>query len=85
MRNRYESVKKIGKVQAPVLILHSRDDEFFGWHHPQRLYDAAREPKALVELRGGHNEAFLVSSRVYAAALSAFLGRVADGAGTRSP
>ena len=45
VRNRYESVKKIGKVQAPVLILHSRDDEFFGWHHPQRLYDAAREPK----------------------------------------
>ena len=85
VRNRYESVKKIGKVQAPVLILNSRDDEFFGWHHPQRLYDAAREPKTLVELRGGHNEAFLVSSRVYAAALSAFLGRVADSAGTRSP
>jgi hypothetical protein len=77
VRNRYESVKKIGAVQAPVLILHSRNDEFFGWHHPQRLYDAAREPKRVVELRGGHNDAFLVSSQVYAAALSAFLTRVA--------
>jgi fermentation-respiration switch protein FrsA (DUF1100 family) len=77
VRNRYESVKKIGAVQAPVLILHSRDDEFFRWHHPQRLYDAATGPKKLVELRGGHNDAFLVSSREYAAALSAFFVQVA--------
>jgi hypothetical protein len=77
VRNRYDSVKKIGAVQAPILILHSRNDEFFGWHHPQQLYDAAREPKRLVELRGGHNDAFLVSVPVYAQALSAFLGRVA--------
>jgi len=76
VRNRYESVKKIGAVQAPVLILHSRDDEFFRWHHPQRLYDAATGPKTLVELRGGHNDAFLVSSREYAAALAAFFGQV---------
>jgi fermentation-respiration switch protein FrsA (DUF1100 family) len=77
VRNRYESVKKIGAVRAPILILHSRNDEFFKWHHPQRLYEAARDPKRLVELRGGHNDAFLVSRQVYAAALSAFLGRVA--------
>jgi fermentation-respiration switch protein FrsA (DUF1100 family) len=76
VRNRYESVKKIGAVQAPVLILHSRDDEFFRWHHPQRLYDAATGPKTLVALRGGHNDAFLVSSREYAAALAAFFGQV---------
>lgn len=77
VRNRYDSVKKIGSVQAPILILHSRNDEFFKWQHPQRLYDAAREPKRLVELRGGHNDAFLVSSGVYAAALSTFLRQVA--------
>jgi len=80
VRNRYESVNKIGQIGAPVLILHSRDDELFKWHHPQQLYDAAREPKRLVELRGGHNDAFLVSSQAYAAALSAFFGEVAGGA-----
>jgi len=78
VRNRYESTKKIGAVRAPVLILHSRDDEYFGWHHPQRLYDAAREPKRLVALRGGHNDAFLVSSQIYAAALAAFLEQVVE-------
>lgn len=76
VRNRYESVKKISAVRAPVLILHSRDDEFFRWHHAQRLYDAATGPKTLVELRGGHNDAFLVSRTRYAAALEAFFGQV---------
>jgi pimeloyl-ACP methyl ester carboxylesterase len=77
VRNRYESTGKIGAVRAPLLILHSRDDEFFGWHHPQRLYDAANGPKTLVVLRGGHNDAFVVSSREYAAALSAFFSQIA--------
>lgn len=77
MHNRYASVEKIGRVQAPVLILHSRDDEFFGWHHPQRLAAAARSPTTLIELRGGHNDAFAVSAGPYASALSDFLGRIA--------
>jgi fermentation-respiration switch protein FrsA (DUF1100 family) len=73
VRNRYESSAKIGRVRAPVLILHSRDDEFFKWRHPQRLLDAANEPKRLVELRGGHNDAFLVSEPTYRRALAEFL------------
>ena len=83
VRNRYDSAKKIGSVRAPILILHSRDDEFFRWHHPQRLHDTATGPKTLIELRGGHNDAFLVSSREYVSALSTFFDQVA--AGTRSP
>ena len=77
LRNRYDSVTKIGAVQAPVLLLHSRDDEFFGWHHPKRLYDATLAPKQLVELRGGHNDAFLVSSAAFAQALEVFFAQVA--------
>jgi fermentation-respiration switch protein FrsA (DUF1100 family) len=77
VRHRYDSRNKIGAVRAPLLILHSRDDEFFGWHHPQRLYDAAVGPKTLVALRGGHNDAFMVSHEEYTAALAAFLTQVA--------
>jgi hypothetical protein len=79
VRNRYDSIAKMGKVRAPVLFLHSRDDEFFGWHHAQRLYDAARAPKRLVELRGGHNDAFLVSGDAFAQALKEFLADVTRG------
>ncbi len=74
LRNRYETSAKIDRVRAPLLILHSREDEFFGWHHPQRLIDAANAPKRLVELRGGHNDAFLRSASIYREALTTFLG-----------
>jgi hypothetical protein len=72
VRNRYDSVSKIGKVSAPVLILHSRQDEVFDFSHAERLFQSAREPKRLVELRGGHNDAFLQSMDTYRAALAGF-------------
>ena len=74
LRNRYETSAKIDRVRAPLLILHSREDEFFSWHHPQRLFDAAHAPKRLVELRGSHNDAFLRSAPIYREALTRFLG-----------
>lgn len=81
VRNRYDSAAKIGSVAAPVLILHSRNDEFFAWRHPERLLAAAREPKTLVALHGGHNDAFLVSAAAYRSALDEFFARVAADAG----
>jgi fermentation-respiration switch protein FrsA (DUF1100 family) len=79
VRNRYESAAKLGRVKAAVLVLHSRDDEFFGWHHARGLYDAAPAPKRLVELRGGHNDAFVVSADRYRSALQEFFAQLKRG------
>jgi fermentation-respiration switch protein FrsA (DUF1100 family) len=76
IRNRYDTLDRIGRVRAPVLILHSRDDEYFPFRHAERLAGAAREP-TVVELRGGHNDAFLVSEPVYRQGLAAFFATVA--------
>src|SRR6185436_7249301 len=57
-RNRYDSLSKIAGINSPLLLFHSRQDEVFGWQHAERLFAAAREPKRLVELQGGHNDAF---------------------------
>lgn len=73
VRNRYENLRKIPSVAAPLLILHSREDEIFSFEHAERLFAAAREPKRLVALRGGHNDAFLVSASEYREALRGFL------------
>ncbi len=73
LRTRYDSLSKIGRIQAPLLIFHSRDDEFFPLRHAERLLSAAPPPKQLVELHGGHNDAFLVSADLYRAALHRFL------------
>jgi fermentation-respiration switch protein FrsA (DUF1100 family) len=83
IRNRYDTLDRIGRVSAPVLILHSRDDEYFTFRHAERLAAAAREP-TVVELRGGHNDAFLVSGQVYRRELAAFFATVASRAGRQS-
>jgi uncharacterized protein len=69
VRDKYDTLSKIDRINAPLLILHSRDDEFFPMSQAERLLAAAREPKRLVELRGGHNDAFLVSVDLYRSAL----------------
>ena len=73
VRNKYDSLAKIGRIHTPLLIFHSRDDEFFPMRHAERLLAAAPEPKQLVQLRGGHNDAFLVSAETYRQALQKFL------------
>ena len=72
-KTKYDSLSKMPKLRAPLLILHSRDDEIFPMSYADRLLAAAPEPKRLVELRGSHNDAFLVSAPVYRAALAEFL------------
>ena len=72
VRNKYDTLSKLPRSKVPLLIIHSRDDEFFDMRHAQRLLAAANEPKRLVELRGGHNDAFLVSAPTYRAALQQY-------------
>lgn len=79
LRHRFDTLARIGAIAAPVLLLHSRDDELFPPRHAERLAAAAADA-TVVALRGGHNDAFLVSAEVYRRALDEFLARVA-GAG----
>jgi hypothetical protein len=72
-RYRYDTRAALNQVNCPVLIMHSPDDEIIPFSHGQALLGAAREPKRLVELRGGHNDAADVSRQIYARELGAFL------------
>lgn len=72
MRTRFDTLDKMSRIRAPLLIFHSRDDEFFPMEHAQRLLAAARVPKRLVELHGGHNDAFVLSGEIYRDALQRF-------------
>ena len=72
---RYDALAKIGRVTAPLLILHSRDDEIVPFAMAEQLYAAAPSPKRLVALRGAHNDNFIVSADTYRAALDDFLRR----------
>ncbi len=72
-RYRYDTRAALGVVNCPLLILHSREDEIIPFSHAQALLEAAHPPKHLAELRGGHNEALLVSREVYAREVERFL------------
>ena len=69
---KYDTRDKLPRITAPVLVLHSRQDELVGFHHGERNYEAANEPKMLRELEGGHNDALFVNRERYLDALEEF-------------
>ena len=74
-RFRYDNLANLGAIEAPVLIAHRRQDEIVPFAHGERLYQAAREPKAFLEMSGGHNDGFIFVREEWVRALAAFLER----------
>ncbi len=72
-RLRYSVVDSLKKISCPVLVVHSPDDEIIPYSHGERIFAAARPPKAFLKLRGGHNEGFLITGPAYAQGLADFL------------
>lgn len=75
LRFDYDTRAALAKIRAPVLIAHSRDDEIVPFRHAERLFAAANEPKAMLEMRGGHNDGFLRSQPGYGEGLRRFVDR----------
>lgn len=56
---RFDSAARIGRVAAPVLIIHGTDDEISPFELGRTLYDLAPGRKELAAIRGGgHNDLF---------------------------
>jgi fermentation-respiration switch protein FrsA (DUF1100 family) len=81
----YDNLENLKRIRAPVFIAHSRDDDIVPYAHGKRLYDAANEPKAFLEMRGGHNDGFIFTQPEWVAQLGAFLDRYADGTRSEPP
>lgn len=74
-RFEYATRKHLVACGCPVLVVHSRGDEIIPYRHGRRLFEAAPEPKAFIELEGGHNEAHWLTRERYRAGLGEFLDR----------
>lgn len=61
----YNTLGYLQSITAPILIVHSRDDEIIPFSHGQRLFTAAHPPKQFFELKGSHNEGIYVSGIDY--------------------
>jgi len=72
-RFEYNTRKMLRSVSCPVLIIHSPDDEIIPFENGQLLYESAQEPKDFLQLKGGHNEGFLISGRTYIDGIGQFI------------
>lgn len=73
LRFKYSTAEYLKKVDCPVLIVHSPDDEIMPFSHGKRLFATAPEPKNFLEISGTHNEGFLTSGSQYQEGLDAFV------------
>lgn len=55
IRDRYDSLARIGKVRAPILLFHGDADTTIPIRFGERLYDAAPEPKEAHFFPGGRH------------------------------
>ncbi len=73
MRNPFDSIRRIDRVRAPTLFLHSPEDAVIPIAEGRRLYEAAPGDKAFVEVRGGHVNASTVDTERFFGAIRGFL------------
>jgi fermentation-respiration switch protein FrsA (DUF1100 family) len=74
VRDRFASIRKIGRLDVPLLAMHSPTDDIVPFTHTERLVAAARRPE-LLRLDGGHNDGGCLRKPAYLAAVEAFLHR----------
>ncbi|NQS99991.1 MAG: alpha/beta hydrolase [Candidatus Omnitrophica bacterium] len=74
--NSFNSQRRIGKITAPKLFLHSKHDEIVPFVLAKQLYDVAPEPKEFVELIGGHNTTYFDDQEKYLSGIASFVERL---------
>jgi fermentation-respiration switch protein FrsA (DUF1100 family) len=73
--DKFNNVRDIRKVHAPVLIIHGRNDQVVPFWHGERVFQAANEPKQFVAVDGaGHNDVVFVAGKKYFKAIQQFAG-----------
>ena len=70
---KYDTKKYVKNISCPVMIAHSRDDEIIPYVEGREIFQAAPEPKHFLEMRGGHNDGFIVSGSTYVEGLRSFI------------
>ena len=74
-RERYESLSKVGQLSAPLLVIHSPQDEIVPFAHARRLLDASPADKLFLETEGGHNDGGFLRRAVWRERVAEFVRR----------
>ncbi|MBI5091624.1 MAG: alpha/beta hydrolase [Candidatus Hydrogenedentes bacterium] len=64
LRYHFRNVDKVGRIHAPLLVIHSPDDTLFPIRHGRGLYERANDPKRFIEKRGDHYDTAIPNKRL---------------------
>jgi fermentation-respiration switch protein FrsA (DUF1100 family) len=79
-RTRFDTLSRMGRLRAPLLLLHGDADEVVPFRHGKAIFAAAAEPKTFVRIPGGrHNDTWEVGGAAYWEAWARFLATHARG------
>ena len=77
LRNKYNSLARIAKINRPLLILHGEQDETVPVSQANKLLNAANLPKHLQVMPGAkHNDIFEAGGQAYWGALEQFVSEL---------
>ena len=71
-RFEYPVVEQVRQIAAPLLVIHSEEDEIIPFSEGEAVFAAANEPKQFLRIRGGHNTGFVLSETDYLAGSDTF-------------
>ncbi|MBW8016776.1 MAG: alpha/beta hydrolase [Planctomycetes bacterium] len=54
--DKYKSISKIGRVKCPTLVIHGTADSLVKFWHGEKLYEAAKQPKGYLWVKGADHE-----------------------------
>ncbi|MBC8390815.1 MAG: alpha/beta hydrolase [Actinobacteria bacterium] len=69
----YPTVDYLKKVNCPILVIHSRSDNYIPFSHAMKLYDEANTPKEFLEIMGDHNSSLILSKDIYMEGIDSFI------------
>lgn len=73
---RFASIEKIGRVKAPLLMIHGSADTTIPMHLGKNLFAAANPPKTWLTIEdGAHSDLDVIAQAPYRAALQNFMSR----------
>lgn len=72
----YTTINSVKKIDVPLLIVHSKEDDLVPFSHGKKLFEAANEPKIFLEIQGNHGNGFLETGERYVQALDRFIDTV---------
>ena len=78
LRIHYPSLENLHRVEEPVLVIHSPQDELVPFHQGKELFAAVRGPREMLVISGDHNSGLLDSRAVVEAGLKRFLDTYLD-------